>query len=99
MGRGTSTKKHSGADDKNRCKMEHDAICQLFLQFAFEATAMSPLVSVCKNEGELQDSKSLDRKCLATQVKIVFCAVCWCMSPIMNAVQTEVNDWLLLVSN
>lgn len=30
MERGTSTKKHSGADDKNRCKMGSDAMCQLF---------------------------------------------------------------------
>lgn len=45
--------KHSGADDKHRCKVGHDAICQIFLSFAFEATAMSPLLSVCKNEGGL----------------------------------------------
>lgn len=77
--------------------MGYDAICQLLLQLAFEGTAMSPLPNVCKNKGGLRDSKSLDIKCLATQVKIVFCAVRWCMYPILNAVQTEENDQLLLV--
>lgn len=38
--------KPSGVDDKNRCKMGHDDICWLFLSLAFEATAMSPLLSV-----------------------------------------------------
>lgn len=51
MERGTSTKKHSGADDKNRCKMGSDAMCQLFcsLLLKVQKCPHSHCVSVFKN--------------------------------------------------